>query len=148
MLKFNSTYYGFSFEYPNDWSENRKDLPSRWAIVKNNQTTILYMVNKALRDDLLTLGRSQAFRDIFGDQNVTKIKVKEIVAVEKMVRIDKFENNSWYTYGINFQGKGIDSLVSGTLCKGNEIIFVLVSPTETLELNRETYKSIIGSFSC
>ena len=37
--------YGFSFSYPSDWQEVTKDLPERWAILKDG-STMLFTVNE------------------------------------------------------------------------------------------------------
>ena len=148
LLKFQNEAYGFSFFYPSGWRESRADLPQRWAIVDNGRGTIIFLVSKARSNDILTLGRSQAVRDIYESKtiaNLTTAKLKEVV---QMVRADKFNNRSWYTYGLSFPSKGLTSLVSGTLCGQNEVMVILVSDLASFEEKKNTYMNLLNSFEC
>ena len=65
-----------------------------------------------------------------------------------MVKIDSFNGRNWFTYGINFSSKNLNSLVSGALCGDNEVIFVLVSDFSTFDKNKNEYTNILNTFNC
>lgn len=148
VLKFKSGQYGFSFSYPSDWKEINRDLPDKWALLDKDKNTILFLVNKAQSNNLLVLGRSQALRDLYPNNTVSDLKQQKIKELIKTVKLESFNNQSWYVYGVKFSDKNVDSLVSGTLCKDNEVMFVLVSDFLSFDGNTQTYKKILSTFEC
>ncbi|MEK6946651.1 MAG: hypothetical protein AABX32_03505 [Nanoarchaeota archaeon] len=147
-LIFRSENYGFSFEYPSGMEEITKDLPDRWALLDNRKNTILFMVSKPKVKDTLAAGRLQALRDFYNDDNISNLKEEDVKKVFSVVKLENFNNETWYTYGINFNDKNADSLVSGILCDDNEIILVVVSESSHFEQNKLTYINLLNSFKC
>lgn len=147
-LAFKSDKYGFSFNYPSGWRESNADLPDRWALLGKDNSTILLLVSKPRSSDLVTLGRSQAIRDLYDKEKMSSLKEEDIKKVFEIVKIENFNGIQWYSYGMKFSDKNIDSLVSGTICKGNEIMMVVVSTPKSFDMNREIYMGMLGSFKC
>lgn len=148
LLKFKSEKYGFSFSYPGGWEAAAGDLPDRWALLDKNRNTILFMVNRAQSDNLLLLGRSQALRDLYDEEEVSRLKEEDMKNILEIVKLDNFNNRPWYTYGIKFSDKNVHSLVSGTLCGDNEIILVLASNILYFDKSKADYTGILGTFEC
>lgn len=147
-IQFKSEKYGFSFSYPRGWEEVTKDLPERWALLDKNKNTILFLVNRVKSKDLLMLGRTQALKDSYPDIDISDLKQDKIKEVIETVKLDSFNDQSWYTYGIKFSDKNIDSLVSGTLCGDNEIMLVLVSDYLFFDKNKNIYTKMLSTFEC
>jgi len=148
VLQFKSEAYGFSFSYPDKWEEVSRDLPDKWALLDKNRNTILFLVNKAQKNDLLALGRLQALRDVYNEDKIPDLSEAELQKTFEIVKLEYFNNREWYTYGIKFSDKDVNSLVSGTLCQGNEIVFVLVSDYLSFDKNKATYTNMISTFEC
>lgn len=148
MLKFRSDAYNFSFDYPFGWEETARDLPSKWAIVDKDKDTILFIVNPVQINDLMILGRSQALRDLHPNGEVSKLTKSELQKIVDIVKFEQFSNRTWYTYGMEFSSKNVDSFVSGTICHNNEIMLVLVSNIKEYSNNKELYENILKSFQC
>lgn len=146
--KFQSGKYGFSFSFPAGWEEVNRDLPDRWALLDKEKNTILFIVNKAKSKDLLALGRSQAAKDLYSDDHITDLKKADLNNIIEIVKLGSFNNKTWYTYGVKFADKNVDSLVSGTLCGDNEITLVLVSGFLSFDKNKESYAKILSTFKC
>lgn len=144
---FTSEEYGFSFDFPGGWEEITKDLPNRWAIL-NGKNTILFTTNKATTQNLMALGKIQALRDLYPPASENKLSQEDLDRINEMVIIETFSGREWYTYGVRFSDKSIDSIISGTLCSGNEINLVLVSEYDAFESNKELYLAILNSFKC
>lgn len=147
-LQFKSDKYGFSFSYPQGFEEIRRDLPDRWALLDKDKNTILFIVNKAQLKDLLALGRSQAVKDLYNDDKISNLKETDLKKVIEIVKLGSFNNKTWYTYGIKFADKNVDSFVSGTLCEDNEVIFVLVSDYLSFDKNKDLYIKMLNTFEC
>ena len=148
VLHFKNEKYGFSFSYPSGFEEVTKDLPDRWALLDKNKNTILFIVNKARTRNLLSLGRSQALRDLYDDNKISDIKQDAAKKIFETVKLDTFNNRTWYTYGIKFSDKNVDSLVSGTLFKDNEIMLVIVNDFLSFDKNKEAYTKMLSTFEC
>ena len=148
LNKFESKEYGFSFSYPSGWNVVDRDLPQRWALVDESKNTILFIVNEASTNDLLSLGRLQALSDMYPDETMESIEEEKLNQVFALVRLEKFNGKEWYTYGLKFFDKEIDSLISGTVCGNNHVLLVLVSGSEQIEQNREIYLNMLNSFEC
>ena len=147
-LQFKSDKYGFLFSFPTGWEEVNRDLPDRWALLDKGKNTILFIVNKAQSNDLLALGRSQAVKDLYDDDKISDLKESDLKKVIEIVKLGSFNNKTWYTYGIKFADKNVDSLVSGTLCEDNEVIFVLVSDYLSFDKNKDLYIKMLNTFEC
>ncbi len=146
---FKSEAYGFSFEYPSNWIENKEGLPGRWAIVDEKKNTILFIVAPAKSDDLLVLGRSMALKDVYGENiDASTIKKEDLIDIIQIVKLDSANNMTWYNYGMKFKDKNIDSFISGTICDKNEVTLVLVSGSAYNIQNQETYKKLLNTFKC
>lgn len=145
--KFVSEKYGFSFSYPVGMEEVRKDLPNKWALADKDKNTILFTINKAKTNNLMALGRVQALRDLYKD-NSTGENVEKVKEIFNIVKLDSFNNQTWYTYGIKFSDKKVNSLISGTVCLDNEITMVMVSNYDSFEDLRQKYMLILNSFGC
>ena len=145
---FKSEKYGFSFSYPQKWEEISKDLPDRWALLDKNKNPILFLVSRAQSKDLIVLGRSQALRDLYPNNTISDLKQDKLKEVIEIVKLESFGNQTWYTYGIRFPGKNVNSLVSGTLCGDNEIVLVLVSDPLYFDENQGVYKRMLSTFEC
>ena len=148
FLQFASKKYDFSFSYPYGWGEITRDLPDKWALMDKNKNTILFIVNRAQGNDLLALGRSQALRDLYNENNISNLKRDDVKKIFEIVKLEYFNNQSWYTYGIKFSDKNVNSLVSGTLCEDNEITLVLVNDFLSFDKNKEAYSKILNTFEC
>ena len=148
ILYFKSEKYGFSFSYPPEWEEVNRDLPDRWALVDKDKNTILFLVNSPKTGDLLTLGRSQALRDLYNEDKISDLKQDDMKKIFEIVKLESFNNRTWYTYGVKFSEKNVDSLVSGTLCGNNEIMLVMVSNFLSFDDNKEAYTKILNTFKC
>ena len=146
-LNFVNEKYGFSFSYPSGWEEVTRDLPDKWAILDKNKNTILFVVNEAKVKDIRSLAMSQALRDLHNG-SIATLKQEEINTVMENVKFASFNNNTWYTYGMKFSDKGVESLVSGILCGDKEIVFVLVNDELTFNLRQGMYLGILESFKC
>ena len=141
FLEYKSKEYGFSFLYPDSFKEADKEN-DRFAFLDKDENAILFIINKEpLREDILALGREQAYQD-FSTQLTSKEKIDE------QVKIMKTKKMSWYTYAIDFPDENVKSIVSGTLCGGKEITIVLVTKNEAYERNKEHYLGLVGSFDC
>jgi len=146
VKSFDSKQFGFTFQYPLDWSERIQDLPNNWAISRG-QDTIIFMVRGSDKIDLLELGKRQAMSDTIG--NSSAVVSKEVAEqVYGMVTLTNFNDQQWYTYAIEFKGESVDSIISGTLCGSHEILMVLVSSIATYDQNKETYTKLLESFTC
>ena len=148
MLNFQNQKYNFSFSYPSGWEEVNRDLPEKWAILDKDKNTILFIVNKASGKDLRSLGMSQAVRDIYPSKKLAELTKDDLKNILQVFRLDSFNNRSWYTYGIKFSDKNVESLIAGTLCGENEVMVVLVSDYKSFDKNKETYKNILNMFKC
>ena len=147
-FQFKSDKYGFSFSFPKGWEEVNRDLPDRWALLDKDKTTILFIVNKPQSKDLLASGRSQAVKDLYNDDKISDLKETDLKKVIEIVKLESFNNKTWYTYGIKFADKNVDSLVSGTLCEDNEVMFVLVSDYLSFDKNKDLYIKMLNTFEC
>ena len=145
---FASPEYSFSFSYPPDWSEVTKDLPNKWAVVDANNDAILFTVNNAQVQNLALLGNFQAIRDLYHVENYTGLSPDKMDAISKIVKLETFGQQEFYTYAIDFKDKGVQSIVSGTLCGQKEITIVLVSRAETAAVKTQMYTDLLRSFSC
>ena len=146
-VNFKNERYGFSFSFPQSWTEVTKDLPDKWAIL-DNEDTIIFTVNKADSDNLMVLGKIQAIRDLYPNNNTKKIEQEKVDEVNKIVNLKLFNNKNWYTYAIEFSGKNVNSIVSGTLCGEYEINLVMVSSFDSYEKNKIVYGGVLDSFKC
>jgi hypothetical protein len=147
IADFKSKDFGFSFSFPKDWDENKKDLPNNWAIL-HNEDVILLTVNKAESENLLALGIAQALRDLYSGKKIDEISQESLDQIKGMVTLKSFNDKEWYTYALNFPEKNVNSIVSGTICDGNEVNIVLVSAYSTYEENKLIYSSMLESFKC
>lgn len=147
-LSFKNDQYGFSFSYPSGWEEISKDLPEKWALLDKNKNTILFVVNKAKSNDLLSAGMSQALSDLYPNKTMQDVGLDNLREVARTVKLDTFNGKKWYTYGIRFSDKSAESLISGTLCDDYEIIFVLVSGSSSFGVNKEEYVKLLNTFKC
>ncbi|MBI3027252.1 hypothetical protein HYY70_03990 [Candidatus Woesearchaeota archaeon] len=147
-LSFKNEKYGFSFSYPSDWEEIKRDLPEKWALLDKNKNTILFVVNKAKSNDLLSAGMSQALSDLYPNRTMQDVGLDNLREIARTVKLETFNGKKWYTYGINFSGKSAESLISGTLCQEYEIIFVLVSGSAPFSNNKEEYVKLLNTFRC
>ena len=148
IYKMSNDAYNFSFSYQSGWDEIKRDLPQKWAIVSPSKDTMLFVVDKAKSNNTLALGRSQALRDLYPQNKVTELNGEKLKEVFSIVTLKSLNNNTWYTYGLQFADKNISSIVSGTICNGNEIIIVMVSRYESLVENEDNYAKILNSFKC
>ena len=144
---FKSEEYGLSFSFPEGWDEVTKDLPERWAIMHNDDV-ILFTVNTADTKDLMELGKRQAIRDLYSEENSEEVSQEKIDEVDNILKLDSFNDREWYTYALKFSGKNINSIVSGTLCGENEINLVMVSSLDSYEKNMAIYNDMLNSFEC
>ncbi len=145
---FTSPEYSFSFSYPPEWKEIAQDLPNKWAIVDANSDAILFTVNNAQVQNLALLGNFQAIRDLYQVENYTGLSPDKMDAISKIVKLETFGQQEYYTYAIDFKDKGIQSIVSGTLCDQKEITVVLVSRIETATIKTQMYTDLLTSFTC
>ena len=145
---FSSPEYSFSFFYPSDWKEVTQDLPNKWAIVDENSDAILFTVNSAQVDNIALLGNFQAIRDLYQVENYTGLSPDKMDAISKIVKIEQFNGREFYTYAIDFKDKGVQSLISGTLCNGKEVTIVLVTQAETAAEKTMVYSDLLNSFTC
>lgn len=145
---FTSVDYSFSFSYPPEWNEVTKDLPNKWAIVDANSDAILFTVNPAQVQNLALLGNFQAIRDVYQVENYTGLSPEKMDAISKIVKLQTFGNQEFYTYAIEFKDKGVQSIVSGTLCGEKEVTIVLVSRDDTALIQSQIYTDLLSSFSC
>jgi hypothetical protein len=140
--------YGFSFIHSTEWQEITSDLPDRWALRGDDENTIVFVVSPAQSQDVLTLGRAQAMRDMFDGKQASELTPEDLAGVFAIIKLDTFNNKEWYTYGIKFSNKQLDSLISGTVCNGNEIVLVLVNDAQAFDNSQEIYTGILESFKC
>ena len=141
FINYESKEHGFSFLYPDSFKEADKEK-DRFAFIDKDKDVILFIINKnPLTNDLLTLGKEQAYKDFS-----TQLTSKE--NIEKQVKIMRAEKRSWYTYAIDFPEKNVKSIVSGTLCGEKEIVVVLVTKNNDYEENKEYYLEMLRSFKC
>jgi hypothetical protein len=145
---FISQEYGFSFSHPTGWREVTQDLPNKWAIVDENSDAILFTVNNAQVNNLALLGTFQAIRDVYQVENYTGLSQEKMDVISKIVKMQTFGSQEFYTYAIDFRDKGIQSIVSGTLCGTKEITLVLVSKEDTAALKMQLYTDLLNSFKC
>lgn len=136
MKSFQNKEHGFSFYFPDSWEEVNNDLPDRWAI-KKNQDTVIFTVNNAEGKTLSGLAKEQLKRDMPEDPDY-----------EDQLNIMTFKEKEWYTYAINYQDQGVNTIVSGTICNDKEINMVLVSNIASFEENRIIYSFMLESFRC
>ncbi len=151
LKKFTSTAYGFSFSYPSDWAENTRDLPDRWAIIEKSQNPeniMLFIVSPQTNESLLVAGRMQALRDLHPDGEFANLTGAQALSIINTVQLQQFSESMWYTYGVKFDQKNVESIVSGTFCNGKEIIIVVVSDTVSFEQNKQEYIALLSSFHC
>ena len=148
LLNFKNEKYGFSFSYTSGLEGVSRDLPEKWALLDKNKNIILFVVNKAQTKNLLSLGRTQALKDLYNGNNISDLKIDVAKKIIQTVKLDSFNNRTWYTYGIKFSDKKVDTLISGTLCKDNEIMLVMVSDYSSFEKNREIYTKMLNTFEC
>ena len=151
-LYFKNEKYGFSFSYPSEWEEIKRDLPDKWAILDKDKNTILFIVNNETQtNNILVLGRLQAIRDMYPDaavQDLKNLSSDKLQKIKDSVSIGSFNNITWYSYGIMFSEKNVNSMISGTICRNNEIMLVLVSDIQSFEKNKEVYTKVLNSFNC
>jgi hypothetical protein len=145
---FTSSEYSFSFSYPPEWNEITKDLPGKWAIVDANSDAILFTVNNVQVQNLALLGNFQAIRDVYQVENYTGLSPEKMDAISKIVKLQKFGENEFYTYAVDFKDKGVQSIVSGTLCGQKEVTIVLVSREDTAMVKSQVYTDLLESFAC
>lgn len=145
--EFVSEKYGFSFLFPKNWNEVTKDLPDKWAIL-NGQDTILFTVNEAQVKDLLNLGKLQAFRDLYLENDINMLEQERVDEINDVVKLKSFNNKDWYTYAIEFPSENVNSIVSGALCGEYEVNIVMVSSFNSYEENKVIYNDILDSFEC
>ena len=141
-----TSQYGLSFKYPDSWAPSDRDLPDRWSARDNKNNTLIMLISNANGKDLQTLGKEQVVQDLFPTpESVTPERIKQAHGI---LHMQPFGKQSWFTYGVKFSEKGVNSLVSGTLCGNNEILMVLVSDLETFEFNKKKYIDVRTSFKC
>ena len=145
---FTSSEYSFSFSYPSDWSEVTRDLPNKWAIVDANSDAILFTVNNAQVQNLALLGNFQAIRDVYQVENYSGLSPDKLDAISKIVKLETFGDREFYTYAIDFKDKGVQSIVSGTLCAQKEVTIVFISKIETATAKTPVYTDLLDSFKC
>ena len=145
---FTSPQYSFSFSYPSEWQEVTEDLPNKWAIKDESQDTILFTVNKAPFDNLALLGNLQAVRDLYEMENQSGLSEEKMDAISKIVKLKEYSSAQFYTYAIDFSDKNVQSIVSGTVCNGQEITIVLVAHTTASIEKTAVYESLLDSFEC
>ncbi len=145
---FASSEYSFSFSYPSDWNEVTRDLPNKWAIVDANGDAILFTVNTAPVQNLGLLGNFQAIRDVYQVENYTGLSPEKMDAISKIVKLQAFGQQEFYTYAIDFKDKGVQSIVSGTLCGTREVTIVLVSKEDTAAIKSQIYTDMLETFVC
>ncbi|HLG23421.1 MAG TPA: hypothetical protein VI564_00660 [Candidatus Nanoarchaeia archaeon] len=148
ILHFQSGKYGFSFDYPSEFEEVTRDLPDKWALIDGNKNTMLFVVNKAEIKDIRSLAMSQALRDLHNGSGISQLKKEDIEQVMQNVKFTSFNNNTWYTYGMKFSDKDVESLISGILCGDEEIVFVLVNDAVTFDIRQQIYSKMLESFKC
>ena len=145
---FVSKEFLFTFNYPQGWTEVTKDLPTKWAIMDANQNLILFTVNNVQVYDLNLLGNFQAIRDLYQVDNQTGLSKDKMDAISKIVKIQEFNNQKFYTYAIDFKDKGVQSIVSGTICGSKEVTLVLVAHTAQATEQQQLYTDLLNTFSC
>ncbi|MEA2036428.1 MAG: hypothetical protein U9O94_02890 [Nanoarchaeota archaeon] len=141
FVKYEDKEHDFSFVYSNIFKEENKEK-DKFALVDGDDNVIIFMINEnPTSDDVLELGKEQAYLDLS-----TQMRNKE--DIDKQVKIVKTKTNDWYTYAIEFSGEGAKSIVSGTFCEGKSIMVVLVTKDNDYERNKEEYMRVVGSFEC
>ncbi len=144
---FKNEKYGFSFSYAPGWDEVTRDLPDKWAIIDENKNTLLFVVNAPKTSNVLELGQIRALSDFFNDEQISKLTKEEIGQVVGIVQLEKFNERSWYTYGIKSNKYLSNSLVSGTIC-GQYDVMVVLTGTSINESSKDAYLKILNSFAC
>jgi len=148
MKLFKNEKYGFSFKYPAEWEEVTRDLPDKWAILDKDKNTILFTVAESRQKNLTILGRYYALKDLYDENQVIRLSVSDLEKIYRIVKINEFSGKDWYTYGIKFSEKNVDSLISGTVCNETEITLVVISNPEKYESYKILYEDMLKSFSC
>jgi len=148
MKLFKNEKYGFSFKYPAEWEEVTRDLPDKWAILDKDKNTILFTVAESRQKNLTILGRYYALKDLYDENQVIRLSVADLEKIYRIVKINEFSGKEWYTYGIKFSEKNVDSLISGTVCNETEITLVVISNPEKYESYKILYEDMLNSFSC
>ena len=148
MKKFKNGKYGFSFQYPAEWEEVTRDLPDKWAILDSEKNTIIFTIAPSQQKNLTVLGRYYALRDLYDQSQVVRLSVQDLEKIYRIVKINNFNGKEWYTYGIKFSEKNVDSLISGTICNETEITMVMVSNPVKYDANKAIYEDMLNSFSC
>ena len=143
---FQSREFGFSFSYPAGFNAIEKDLPNNWAATDSNKNTIIFIVSSAGNSSLYDLGLSHAIKDVYEDSS-HEIDLAKVNEIAKILSIQNFNGREWFTYGL--KSGSVNSLVSGTICKGKEVLiaFVMMDPNN-LDSGKLVYHDLLDSFSC
>jgi hypothetical protein len=134
--------FGFSVEYPSFWNGSSPKLQDRWGIYDEKKNAILFIGTPNVYGNTLEdLGIAQMEQDLLPAME-SKDKLRDLL------RIIDVNNRSWYTYAIEYKDRAMESIVSGTLCGGNEVNIVMVSSNEDFNTTKDIYVGIMSSFAC
>ena len=138
---YKNTEYNYAFFYPQNWNVTKDIDPRKWAITDKSNNAIVMIVKQNISFDLVQLGQVEAKNDylpnVISDNEVANI-----------VKIMKSDHAQFFTYALRFDQKGLDTIVSGTVCNGNEIEFILVANNDDFEQKKFTYLQLVNSFNC
>ena len=89
---------------------------------------------------------SHAIKDVF-EEPVQGIEQSKLEEIAKMLSLQQFNGKEWFTYGL--KSGNVNSLVSGTLCNGKEILIAyVIMDSNSLESGKTAYHNLLNSFEC
>ncbi|MBL7055890.1 hypothetical protein ISS07_03190 [Candidatus Woesearchaeota archaeon] len=108
---------------------------------------MIFTVEDAKVLNLAALGKIRALGDIY-PANTGTFEQEKVDRINELVNPVSFNDQEWYTYAIQFADKEAKSIVSGTICNGNEITLVMISDFDSYEGIKESYTEMLETFSC
>ncbi len=141
--KYENPDFGFSVMYPSSWNQSAQKLSDKWGITDADNNAVLFMASPLTAGtNLSQLAMEQIKHDLGSGQLPPEQQI------QKVIRIIDVGNITWYTYGLGYKDKNIESIVSGTICGSGEINIILVSNPSDYNRTRDVYTAIMQSYAC